>query len=493
MAQRLSLEEGMAALVQIERTHPVTEWEVDGVRIWPFARVRIGYGINAAALHLPYAPSDRVGPVASTALRRAVAAAPLARQALRRTGSRRHDAVFLSNGISLTRFDAVSYERFCDPIRDEMAAAGRTSLLLMPSSSPGPFCEPALPIQPQLDWAKVRGVAMASLRSLSLPGYDDVVHEVRRVHPGLDAFVPSRRFLRLGLSTLLSMHRFFGRLLDRVQPKAGFVDNYYKIDAMAFVLACRTAGIPSVDIQHGMQGAMHPAYGQWSAVPDSGYALLPRYFWVWSEEEKGHIDSWRPDGDHEPIVGGNPFLRMCLRGADPRLAAARRAIDRLRVALPSGRTVLLTLNGFESPEQLEALAAIVAAAPVTWRWWIRSHPRHLEGAREAGEILARRGIDTAEVEGVSEAPLFLLLPKVDVHVTGSSSVVIDAAAFDVPSVVLAEDGLAKYPRERQAGLVEFAPADEVVRAVERLAETRLRRVPHLEDGGLTWATKILAG
>lgn len=490
MAGRLSLEEGMAALVGVERACPVADWRVAGTQIWPLVRVRIGYGIAAAAFDLPYPTNDRVGGAARRVAKKALAALPNLRDLSLAGPSSRYDVLFLSNGISVARFEDVVFDRLCDPIREELSAASYSSLLLVPAPAKGPFCEPAVQVQLRADMAKVRGLAMVPTVSISLPGYDDVVQELGRV--GLAKFVPSPRLLRAATVTLLSMSRLFQRWLARTEAKLGFVGTYYRLESMAFVHACHASGVPSVDIQHGIQGWHHAAYAQWSAVPDDGFELVPRYFWVWSNRDAEQIDAWRPSANHEPIVGGNPFLRLVSRGSGPRAASVEEAAAGLRAAEPPGRTVLVTLNGFESTDDLEELAGVVAGAPPTWRWWIRAHPRNPGGGRDAITVLVRNGVAPSAVDDASHPALFALLSRVDAHVTRFSSVVIEAAAFGVPSIVTAPEGLSLYATEREAGLVEFAEPAQLVSVADRLAARGARRTPDADDGGVTWATALLA-
>jgi hypothetical protein len=105
--------------------------------------------------------------------------------------------------------------------------------------------------------------------------------------------------------------------------------------------------------------------------------------------------------------------------------------------------------------------------------------------------MARHGVTTVETEGVAQAPLFALLPRVDVHVTACSSVVIDAAAFGVPSVVTDPAALSLYPAERDAGLVAHSSFADVVSTAGRPAADGRRGVPVVEDGGMAWAASLL--
>ena len=81
---------------------------------------------------------------------------------------------------------------------------------------------------------------------------------------------------------------------------------------MAFNLSCRRFGIPSIDIQHGVQGDYNAGYGRWLRVPVAGYELLPSIFWCWSKDEADSIEKWsqKVQASHKAIVGGNLFLDL---------------------------------------------------------------------------------------------------------------------------------------------------------------------------------------
>lgn len=85
---------------------------------------------------------------------------------------------------------------------------------------------------------------------------------------------------------------------------------YYSLEGMALCLACRKQGIPSIDIQHGIQGSGHRAYSRWTKVPQNGYELLPTLFWCWSDYEAETISDWGEiaGNQHKAIVAGNPWL-----------------------------------------------------------------------------------------------------------------------------------------------------------------------------------------
>src|SRR5207253_11421849 len=103
---------------------------------------------------------------------------------------------------------------------------------------------------------------------------------------------PELPLVRKRVRWIRRMASFFRPRLERLRPSLAFVVNYYDARCMALILACRELGIRSVDIQHGVQGELHGAYGSWRRVPAGGYAVLPSIFWCWSGDEARTLRAW---------------------------------------------------------------------------------------------------------------------------------------------------------------------------------------------------------
>jgi len=83
------------------------------------------------------------------------------------------------------------------------------------------------------------------------------------------------------------------------------------MEGMAFNLACRNlAFFPSI-FNTAFKGFALGLW-RWNNVPEAGYELLPRFFWVWSDFEAEAIRRWSSKLSpwHQPIVGGNLFLDL---------------------------------------------------------------------------------------------------------------------------------------------------------------------------------------
>jgi hypothetical protein len=240
------------------------------------------------------------------------------------------------------------------------------------------------------------------------------------------------------------------------------------------LLACKRKGVPSVDIQHGLQGAMHLAYGGWSKVPSHGYELLPTYFWCWSQDEANVVQKWSAatKGAHQPVVGGNLFLNLWKSNG---LSAGRQCDDLVLekvIALGADRQVLVTLQpGFLTEELVHALVSAMKNTVGSLQWWLRLHPVMLHEREKVKGIFGH--LPNVDIDMATDIPLYALLRYMTVHVTHSSSTVLEAHEFGIKSVVCSRYGIEHFPDQQKEGVVIYAePTEDLLPAIHK--QRRLR-------------------
>jgi hypothetical protein len=329
-------------------------------------------------------------------------------------------------------------------------------------------------VQPALDVAILRSIgAPGGSRRLDLPGFDELERAARA--EGLDTTDATRSAIARQIRQLRRASGTFEAVLRRTRPELGFVVDY-GIASMAFNLACARVGIPSIEIQHGVQGPFHWAYARWSALPPGGYELLPTSFWVWSSEEAAVIEEWSAPvlPRHRAVPGGNLWLDAwreltseAVRAVDERVRAAKqRAPGERHVLVP-----MQTRHGDRT--SLGPFLAAIAARP-TWRWWIRAHPgMSTEEAARAKRILGEVPGARLELEA-SELPLYAVLRHVDAVATMASSVVIEASEMGVPSVITDADVAGHYESAIAAGWARVADP-----SLSEALEIQIARAPDL--------------
>src|SRR6185295_4918476 len=355
----------MHALAEIEASVPVGDWTVGGNAIWPLLRIRWffaewarQYGGSGGA-----ASGGRM-----RALARGAADAVRARSsdaAANDDPKARRDVVFLSDGLSFARVGERWVERFCDPLIRAATRQGASSALWTPQHVYRvPRATPSVFVQPAIDRANLAGVVRSRFGAgvaTRLPGRERATAMLRA--RGFDDGALSLARIASDGCRLRALAAVFERRLAAVQPRLAFVVSYYSLEAMAFVHACRRAGVPTVDIQHGVQGEFHPAYAAWPRLPATGkHALVPDRFWVWSDWERGVVDAWAAGSGHAAVVGGNPWLDLWRGDADwPGTRDALAAAARLRERAAGRPVVLVTLQfGLGAGEQIEPLRRLIA-------------------------------------------------------------------------------------------------------------------------------------
>jgi hypothetical protein len=439
---RLSPEATIGLLNEVERRFAVADWTMGSIRVWPIVRAAVWWTVNAnfAQQRVRLQSENRLLRRArqATQLPQDWARAGIARfaQADRHADIRRPaDVVILGDNVSRIPLEGFWYDRLCQPFVEELDSLGVTTLHLEPNHLyRGPRANASVRIQPRLDALWIRSRVRVQTPAESLPGYDEFLRELRdrtSASAGMELDELCRQ-----VAYLLLTARWFERVLATVRPRL-VMNVDLGIVQMALHLACRRAGITSVEIQHGAVRENHAFFSAWADLPPQGFELLPAVYWVWGEQEAGMIRQWSAATTprHRPIIGGNLWLQRWVHGGNELVDRFDARVRSLRAPGPDGVNVLVALStGVTSERDLRAVRDGIVHSPEGWRWWIRRHPTM--AANELRQVEGLLGESERVIfDAPSTLPLYALLRGADVHVTQRSSVVEEAAAFGVPTVI----------------------------------------------------------
>jgi hypothetical protein len=468
-------------LNEVERRFPVDTWTSAGIPIWPLIRVQLAFQWDEF-LALSRQPADERGFQSWFRRARRLADLPVEwiRFAEAFAADRRHndfpnhrtDVVFYSHATARV-FSAggAQFDIFADALEPAFHDLGLTSFIM--ESAPGgeyriPRFGKSMYLLPREHFARLKSRFLTGRGEAdTMDGFEEFAARVRAAAPDFPA--PDWREIRQQAYFIRCMADGFKNILASVRPKLGFCVNYYSAQGMAFNLACRESGVRSVDMQHGVQ-TLHPAYARWQKVPPNGYALLPDVFWCWSGEEEKAIMDWSgPAGNvHRPVVGGNVILEEFLNGDGAFTRSFDEDFFRARGERPASLNVLVTLQtGRGLPETVRR---VIQSGPDGWFWWIRLHPAMMAERPAVAAALVSSGRRNWDLDNASRLPLYTLLRHADVHLTETSSVVLEARRFSIPSGILSELGAELYENVvREGGAFMALEADEVLRALSSLA------------------------
>lgn len=467
----------LAAINELEHRHPVQQWRAGDIDLWPLYRIRLYMNVTLALL----SQDPPVGPL----VRRARLARRLWRAAWRPRAHAWRDrrmqadpharaqAVCLSDGSSFALLDGRWHDRVMDPLILALERRGRRALKLTPGAEAHvPRAVPSRFVQPTIDRLMIQGGRRTV--AVALPGFDEFAADATR---RFGHHVQSREWLLQQASRLDGMADWFARTMERAGAGQAFVNTYYAFEGFAFVQGARRCGARSADLQHGLQGPHHGAYGAWAAVPPGGYSTLPDEFWVWSDSEAQAIDAWRTEcRPHAPRITGNLWQQRWATDGDPvvdRYVAQARAARR-----GEGRPqALVSLSWGLADEETDKIVRAAKRCGDSVAWWWRLHPLQAHLWRDFARRLKQEGLDDTQVQQATELPLHALLRATDVALAHSSTVVQEAAAFGVPSVVTSDYGAELHANLLQGGQALLATDDAAIAdAVVQLARRR-REMP----------------
>jgi len=471
---------------EVEDKYPVQDIIVDGIHIWPILRIELNFlncdvhynsnvnsQLNKVSLHFKKALQI----FKDTLYLKYAYFADYSKSI---KPNRHFDILFLSDGISFYNLGGYWYEKYCDPLIERFKAVGRDSLLLTPLYEHFiPRHSPSIFIQPRIDFIKIskKVFAISKKNIHAFNEIEKIISVFKTLSPNL--ILPSTQHFIKQVKVIKTISKYYKKILESTNVSVAFSVGYYSNQSMALNLACRNMGVPSIDIQHGVQGDFHVAYGLWNKVPDSGYELLPSIFWCWTDKETKSVNKWNTGVNkwHRTVVGGNPWLEHWKLDHTDITKRYNQKIINVKKQYPRRINVLVTLQfGAAYEECLKNLIPVITKSGQKYLWWIRVHPCMLDAKEETRKRIFKNDISNAVIDEATDIPLFILLKHVDIHLTHSSSVVLEAEELGVPSIVINDYGSEFFPEQISTGSAILAyTTDEIIASIKSLsAANRLK-------------------
>lgn len=459
---------------EVERRFPVDEWTVEGVRIWPLIRIELSTKLHWLNNEVQPNPDALDKKPRYTILKEILSNS--IEYCKHYLGDYKHnanihnkyEAIILGGVRSRERCcDDSYYCRYTDPLREKLLEYNITSTMF----EYNPVAEYRTPrhsssyfIWPLLLKAKcitVMGRIAKTKYDVNIIRYNEFLEFLDNTLGG--HFNLSKKNIVSKAIFIVACSHLFEKHIRRIGPIMSVVVCYYTSIGMAWCLACNRRNVPVVDLQHGVAGEFHRAYGHWHKVPDDGYDLMPVGFWCWDEDSAKGISEWNSIIDnHFEVVGGNLWARMWREG-NHGIVKHSYSDDMKLSSYPSTSTIVLFSLSDEG-EMSPLLLDIIKNSPSSFVWWLRVHPCAI--ARIAEIARHYEVYKNVEVKIASTVPLYAILKYCDVHVTEWSSVVLDAYASGVPSVIIHENGEELYSELIKQGRCDTAYTVE--EAIERI-------------------------
>lgn len=448
-------------IIELEQSFPVDSWQILGFEIWPILRVHAYINMSYDGLDKTPAMSF-VSRVKSEALKLCSFFKIVQKSFAKTAMNSNCDVICLSDGISFQKISGEYWEKFLDPIREQLAENNIHSTGLDPSPNElEPRHLPFNTITHELFSRRILGLRrffQIQKKLKNMAGLNEFFEQLKLRK--IDHFFLSFNTLSRDIAFLRSCADYFKKTLLMSKAKLGLQVSYYRTDGYAFNLACKELNIPSVDIQHGVTGSEHLAYGNWSKVPVGGFSLLPSHFWAWSDDDVATITAWSLNVTHQAFAGGHPLSQLFKNDKKGIFNDYSTKIAKL-ANRKEKKNVLISLQPFFITDRILAdFCSAITSAPANFQWWIRVHPCNtIEEINRVKLLLPMlRNERVIFFEEASEYPLMPILAEMDIHITHSSSVVLEALAFNVPSIVIDPYGEELFSELIRNGRALFCPS-----------------------------------
>ena len=302
-----------------------------------------------------------------------------------------------------------------------------------------------------------------SKNSYKLDGYDEFVNFISQ--NDIPQTLVNIKRLTKEVNFLSYLSNIFFKELVNKKIKFVLFEEYYSRINMALSLACNKMYIPCMDIQHGCAGeSYHVMYYSWKNIPNKGYKLLPTVFWCWSDSDAEAIKNWKfKEKKVKTINGGRLIRRQWFKKSSDIYKHYYSKLN--KKILGKHKIILITLQpGAKYPDWFMNFVN----NDKKYFWIVRTHPCNYDDLQRNFKLLLQNKVNILFTES-SDYPLEFLLSVIDLHVTFSSSTIIDSAYFGKPSIMLDNYNMERYERYHSLGYLEYANSiDEFILKSEKL-------------------------
>ena len=403
---------------QIEVDLKPQDWKVEGIDIWPILKISLYYELSMKILSNRKVTNNRFH-----LIKRVLKAVYVSFKNKYNTKS---SVLFVSDGISYISFFDKLYDRFCDPLIEILNDSNVTWEkwdIAKDLTREKQFRSKN--INAPLDLLIFKSIFFNFKYNASKhKNFAFILSDYINIKTSSSFF--TAKTIQKKINSICLMVNWYKKQLIASKTKIVLLVCFYSERGMALIKACKDLGIKTADIQHGVQGELHAAYGNWLNSPINGYNTMPDTFLVWSENEAKL--------NKNSVIIGNVFESKWFKSNDL-TNSYDEIVKSISKKLKAKKNILFTVQyGIDyNYKQIE----LIKATQYEFNWLIRLHPvMSIDEKNTFIQLLIHNGIVNYEIDLSTSLPLYAILRNTSLHVTHSSSTLIEALNFNVPTLLI---------------------------------------------------------
>ena len=457
----------LSIINEVENSIPVQTWNIEGMDIWPYVRFKLRSSLFVSESRI--VKNKYYNLLYRYVLGMFRYLLTVFRQVFRSKHSDRCDYLFVENGVHVAKHKDSFYYVRTDPVREKLEKKGMKCFTYVTGykfNSPSFFSNEH--IQYAMDIKYFLTKLLKKKRNLNIDGYE-LFEKFLKKKDIYDKSLSKENICK-GVRDVLFYRDFFKKRLLKLKPKAVFVLCYYSTYGYGLIKACKELNIPLVDIQHGIQGDHHTSYSSFKKVPKNGYNTLPDIFYVWDEEDRKEISSWKNDAI-KIFKGGNDYFNMWKQSGNELVKSTKEGIQERYSLSKYSKVILFTVYPGGGHDDL--IVKAIQNSPKEWFWFVRHHPKSNTRSENMKERIGEVKCGIA-IDDLVSIPIFALIALSDIHITDSSSTVIECAEMGVSSIVTTKEGRDFYKTQYEQKMLLFTTSVEEI--LKNIKESKRKSV-----------------
>lgn len=431
-------------LLRLESNYPVDQWEVDGIKVWPYLRIKLFIDLLKYSKQKPTTifKNTDFKPPRKTIIKQVFQVFKDLFYLLRFFLKLQTKSVIYYGGhFHRTKIDDVYFNRFFDALSYNYGLSGDHYIFeFLKIYNRNFYQSSVLDLSSSINafntLQKIKTKILKQRKTISkvsLQQYDDFLKDVSQ----LNRFIVLDSYAELSVTRwakkIIDLQPFFKAVYKRVQPKYVVYAGYYGYDQLyASIYAANSMEIKTVDVQHGPQTNTHMVFSDWTKIPEKGYFLMPKSYWNWDEPSKANILKWGASNGIEAKCIGQPYINYFN-------ATNKVTISKQPYVLYSFQAKPFSLKDFLSDSILSLIRTL------DFIWILRLHPSsYITKADVEGFVKDKGVLDKVKIEDAKSSPLPISILESTWHITHFSGCVIEAMMLDTPSIIINDFGQAIY-------------------------------------------------
>ena len=424
-----------ASILYIEEKYPVDLWEVNGIKVWPYIRIKLYIHflmmMNKSIDRETKQKKDVVEKKRNLLNLFLELIISFVKLNLFFFKLNKKKYLLFGSHIQRVKQNGLYFNRFYDALSDLYGLQEEVYMMEFQKVYTNSYNKGAIiTLEKNIHYYKNIQKVVSKFKKNSdvsnLPDYKLFYEYLKKIPVRLDLLKIGEKDLLKWTNKIHFIKPFFKRFYKKVQPNTiSFLGFYGYDDLYAALLTANQNGIKTVDFQHGPQTNIHMVYSSWTKFPKEGYDLMPKEFWNWDEFSKENIESWsKKAAKIKTKVVGQPFVNYWLK---------HNSFEN-----KTNNNILYSLQTF--PFEIQDMITpkiIQLIKELPYQWILRLHPRNYLKIDGIQVFLDNNNIsDKTIIQSSIDSPLPEVILNSIAHVTNFSGCLIEAHLLGKPTIII---------------------------------------------------------